>query len=110
MAEEKKEPRHKKMYKDSPALKRGDDGKMAISKGKKDAKDGGGKEGVPEQEKNTLDMTQRHAMERLELHHKHEKEHAELAQKYMGSPASADAGGEEAEAAPQKDKKETDKE
>lgn len=92
MAEEKT-PRHKKMYANSPKLERDkESGKMGITRPEKKGKDEASSD-VPAGEKLTLEMTQKQALERLELHHKHEREYAELAQKYQAAPA-ADGGKE----------------
>lgn len=100
MAEEKV-PRHKKMYKDSPKIERTADGKMGISRPQKDAaQDASGTKGMPETDKPDtaiMEMSQRHAKERLDLHHKHEKEHLATAQKAMKDGASMDAAGAESE-------------
>ncbi len=92
------EPTHKKRYANSPKIEKdAESGKPTVTRGEKAAaKDAAGLEGVPEHEKFTMEVAQRQAMERLDLHHKHEREHTELAQKY-----AAPAG--EAKPAPGKD-------
>lgn len=80
MAEEKKEtkkPKHEKFYKDSPKLERGEDGKMGVSRGEKKAEDiqtgteGAQREPVHEDH----EVSSRHTMDRMTMHHKHESEH-----------------------------------
>lgn len=82
MAEEKKLPRHKRLYKDSPKLERGEDGNMAASK--KNDKTG---EHETEGEKIADDVqsgdagmkvNERHAAERTMMKHKHMKEHMDM--------------------------------
>lgn len=63
--------RGEKMYKDSPTLERGEDGKMSKTKKKETPEDASGK--AVEQDGSTH---ARHAMERGIMHHRHEMEHA----------------------------------
>ena len=70
----------KDMYKDSPKLSKGKDGKMSVNKGPTEAEkvateDNGQVEGGPVTEE-ALPAPARHASERLALHSKHEGEHA----------------------------------
>ncbi len=109
MAEEKPMPKHKKAYKDSPTLKRKEDGKMGISRGeKKAAEENSGTEGIPEHEKAAMEVSHKHEKERLELHQKHEKEHHALRSKHMMSmkekegSAAEEAGESKAEAKSEK--------
>lgn len=87
MVDEKKKeaiPRHKKMYKNSPKLARGEDGKMGVTKGEKKAADvNSGTDGVPEHESHALEMGHKHEKEHLELNQKHEKERHMLRSKHM---------------------------
>lgn len=76
---EKKLPRHKRMYSDSPKLERSEDGDMEA---KKPSEKGGE---LPSKAEKVADdvqsgddgmkMTERHAAERTTLKHKHLKEH-----------------------------------
>jgi len=77
-----KEPRHKRLYKDSPKLERGDDGHMGVTK----------KGDKPNEAEKVADDVQsgmddvkvtegmpanvRHASERMDMHKRHEMEHA----------------------------------
>ncbi len=97
MAEEKKTPRHKKMYKDSPHLERdSESGKMAIKKKapsasqKESDKVQSGTDGMTVHEKTLQELNQKHQKERLEIFHKHEKEYLDVSHKALGE---AKAGG-----------------
>ncbi len=90
------EPRHKKMYKDSPKLERKEDGKMGVSKAeKKSAETSSGTEGAPEHDQAVMKLHQKHAKERMEMHHKHEKEHMALMHKGMGKAGTEGSPEEE---------------
>lgn len=69
----------KDMYKNSPHLSRGDDGKVGVHQKESEANTedaSSGHEGEPVHVKNEEhEMKSKHAMERLTLHHKHEMEH-----------------------------------
>lgn len=98
---EKKPSRSEKMYKDSPTVAKDDKGKATIKKGpsekeKAAAKDNSGTEGMPEHDAHIKEMGDKHAMERLTLHQKHEKEHLEMIQKLSKELETPDAetGGE----------------
>ncbi len=96
---DKKEPLHKKRYASTPRLERDkESGSMAVKKPEKKAEAKAA--GAPDGEKHGLEMTQRQAIERLDLHHKHEREHAELAQKYTADAPKGEEGGGEAKAEP----------
>ncbi len=85
MAEEKKLPKHKRLYKDSPKLERGEDGDVKAVKPSD-------KEGAPSESMKKADEIQsgddsvkmtegmpsniRHAHERMDMHKRHEVEHA----------------------------------
>lgn len=101
-----KEPRSEKMYKESPSLKRGEDGKVGVSKPeKKAAGAAGGGDGA---EKHILEMEQKHAKERMDLYHKHESEHLSLMQKHRPAGGKdmkeGSMGGETAEKKGEADK------
>lgn len=80
---EKKEARHKKMYADSPHLKRDEEsGKMGVEKSKKEPS---------KEEKESADVNagtggmpihERHAAERREMHHRHVGEHHAMHHKH----------------------------
>lgn len=93
MAEEKKLPRHKRLYKDSPKLERGEDGSMAASRkndkrgdkpsdSEKDADKAqsnieGKQDTTPEEDariQEIKDMHTRHQKEMESIHKRHEKE------------------------------------
>lgn len=98
---EKKTPRHEKMYKDSPKLERGKEGKMEITKAeKKSSEVASGTEGVAkEHDQAVMKLHQKHAKERMDMHHKHEKEHLALMQKGMNQEMQPQEQGEPAPAA-----------
>lgn len=109
-----KEPRHKKMYKDSPKLERDkESGKMGVTRGSKNADAAeSADEGMPEGEKAALDLAQKHEKERLDLHQKHEKDHLNLRAKHMKAGAMTkpeDKAGMD-EAAPEAEPAKEDKE
>lgn len=68
----------KQMYKDSPRLSRGDDGKMSVSKkptgAEKEAEKVNGQ--VEEMPVHEHEMSSRHNLDRHMMHAKHEHEHA----------------------------------
>jgi len=82
MAEEKKLPRHKRLYKDSPKMERGEDGHMGVTKrGDKEneaetAADAvqSGDDGIYVTE--GMPPHVRHAHERRDMHNRHETEHS----------------------------------
>lgn len=103
MAEDKKEARHKRMYKDSPKLERDkESGKMGVSKKRAEADDeSGGPAKMPEHEGDMMDMHQRHAKERMELSQKHDREymdamHQRMQQQAAAAPEGAAGGGDDA--------------
>jgi len=61
--------RPEKMYSKSPELKRDEGGKMSVGVAKAPTSD------APEQKDMGIPPAARHAMERLDLHTKHEREH-----------------------------------
>lgn len=70
----------KEMYKDSPKVDKGKDGKPAVNKGPTEAekvanKENGQQGGQPVTEE-AMPMPVRHSMERHTMHGKHEHEHA----------------------------------
>lgn len=67
--------RSEKMYKDSPKLKRDDeDGKVKVGKSDKESEEANaGTDGIQEHE--GIPSHVRHAIERREVHHRHENEH-----------------------------------
>lgn len=74
-----KESPSKRMYKDSPKIEHGEDGKAKVSRPARDAKAEkvqSGTEGVEENGSpdGSLPMPARHAMERREMHNRHETE------------------------------------
>jgi hypothetical protein len=72
-----KEPMHKKLYKDSPKLKREDaSGKMAVHKEKNLESEKVDKAVGTEVPPDGLPMDVRHAHERRDMHNRHETEHA----------------------------------
>jgi len=90
---EKKMARHSRMYKDSPSMERGEDGKMGVTKR-------GDKETSSEKEADKVQsgddgvkMTEgmpthiRHAHERMDMHKRHEMEHAVHDHNKAGSKA-----------------------
>lgn len=91
MPEDKKTPRHKKMYKDSPHLERdGESGKMAVKKSgpseKQKESDAvqSGTDDIGVHEKALQELNQKHSKERLEVFHKHEKEYLDVTHKALG--------------------------
>lgn len=81
-----KEPRHSRMYKTKPHMERGDDGKMAVTKNEKEAdKVQSGDDGVKMTE--GMPMNIRHAHERMDMHKRHEIEHAVHDHSKVGSKA-----------------------
>lgn len=88
MAEDKKMPRHKRMYKDSPKLERGESGKMEAKKPSENQKKADETQsGVPTGESDMepssearmqeiKDMHSRHETEMKAIHARHEKEDA----------------------------------
>lgn len=84
-----------KRYANSPKLARDDgDGKMKVTKPeKKTATDASGTEGSDRGAADGMkEMMDKHAMERLQLHQKHETEYMGVAQKLMN--AAGEAGGD----------------
>jgi hypothetical protein len=77
-----KEPRHKRMYKDSPKLERGEDGSMQASKPSSKPQTDGEPDGdAPDMEpmhasrvQEIKDMHKRHEVEMKAIHSRHEKE------------------------------------
>ncbi len=73
-----KEPKHVKMYKNSPTLETDGDGKKYIKKGpteaeKKTSEQSSGTDGIEQHEGMPIDV--RHAHERRDMHSRHETEH-----------------------------------
>lgn len=101
------EPKHKKMYANSPTLSSDENGKKYIKKNnptpaeKKSAQVSDGTDGIQEHEKTMKDMSDRHAKERFDLYQKHESEHLDVALKVRGNP-----GGDDMINKVEKDKKE----
>ncbi len=80
---DKKAPRHKRLYKESPTLERGEDGNMAVSKkqDKRGEEPKPGADGEPAAEpheeariQEIKDMHTRHETEMKAIHKRHEKE------------------------------------
>lgn len=88
-----KEARHKRMYKDTPHMERGEDGYMGVTKrgdketaSEKEAdKTQSGDDGVKMTE--GMPMNIRHAHERMDMHKRHEIEHAVHDHSKAGSKA-----------------------
>jgi len=71
-----KEPKHKKMYGNPPKLEKDENGRPYIKKPEKEkkiARTSDGTEGMPIHE--GMPMAARHAMERRDMHSRHEVEH-----------------------------------
>lgn len=80
MAEEKKLPRHKRLYKDSPKLERGEDGHMGVSNDHRGEHETEGEKIADDVQSGDdgMKVTERHATERTQLKHKHMKEHMDI--------------------------------
>lgn len=83
-----------KLYKESPEIKKGEDGKPGIHRPSKADKTDAGLEGnslpgsegeMPIQVKQTNDMHERHMQEMKDMHKRHEKEHQKLAADHAGT-------------------------
>lgn len=104
------EPRHKRMYKDSPTVERGEDGNMEIKKkpseaAKKADAVQGGTDGEPDMDpseeariQEIKDMHTRHETEMKAVHKRHQKEDAKKYDNPNGdSNEKPDAGKKEIE-------------
>lgn len=90
-----------KLYKNSPEIKKGEDGKPGIHKPTTAAKEDVGLEGsalpgdadngMPIQVKQTNDMHERHIQEMKDMHKRHQKEHEKLAADHSGTDASGES-------------------
>lgn len=86
-----------KLYSKSPELKRGEDGKVGISKpdaadktdmgleGNPLPQDSESDAGMPVQVKQVSDMHERHIQEMKDMHKRHQKEHEKLAADHSGT-------------------------
>ncbi len=86
-----------KMYEGSPKMGTDEKGRPAVTRGDKK------KAEMTEEGTDGMKMYQKHAKERLALHHKHEQEHASMANQQMaeGSPAEEAAESPAQESAEQ---------
>lgn len=83
-----------KLYKDSPEIKKGDDGKPGVHKPSKATSENIGTGGnplptdgegeMPVQVKQTHDMHERHIQEMKDMHKRHQKEHEKLSADHAG--------------------------
>lgn len=86
---EKKESRSERMYKNSPKIKKGEDGKVTIDKSSKvnDGTDGIQESESHASEKHIQELEHKHSKERMHMFHKHEEEHMALRHKMMKETA-----------------------
>lgn len=93
-----KEPKHKKMYANSPRIESDENGKKVIRRDAPESKAAQTEkvaEGVDVRQKNMVELMQKQAAERFDLYQKHEKAHMELAQKMsLGAEPETETEGE----------------
>lgn len=87
------------LYKNSPSVKRGEDGKPGISRPSKADSDSMGTGGnplptdgdgeMPVHVKQVNDMHERHIQEMKDMHKRHQKEHEKLAADHAGTDAAS---------------------
>lgn len=92
--DKKRESRSERMYKNSPRIEKGPDGKVGMTTAQKEqAEVNGGTDGIGQHESHDQDlkeMLHRHAEARLKMHHDHEEEHMKHAHKMMKEKTGKD--------------------